>query len=67
MTVIRSSLDEQEPNKPINIVPEEDMKLIQADKICSGKGAIEFRWLPTPGYYFIIQGEDKKISPEMLY
>jgi len=62
MTVIRSALNELEPNKAINIVPEADMELIQAEKISSGRGAIEFRWLPTPGYYFIIRGEDKKIA-----
>ena len=62
MTVIKCDTTELEPNKAINIVPEEDMRLIQAEKICSGKGAIEFRWLPTPGYYFIIQGEDQNIT-----
>ena len=53
---------EWEPNKAINIVPEVDIKLIQLDKISSGRGAIEFRWSPIPGYYFIIQCEDKKIT-----
>ncbi len=62
MIDIRRDPTEWEPNKAINIVPETDMKLTQAGKISSGKGAIEFRWSPTPGYYFIIQGEDKKIT-----
>ncbi|MFZ3146767.1 hypothetical protein [Methanothrix sp.] len=62
MTVIVSDPTKWKPNEAINIVPEEDMKLIQAKKISSGKGSIEFRWSPIPGYYFIIQGEDKKIT-----
>ena len=63
MAVTVSDPAEWKPNEPINIVPEEDMKLIQAQKISSGKGSIEFRWSPIPGYYFIILGEDKKITP----
>lgn len=63
MAVIMSDPTEWEPNEAINIVPEGDMKLVQAGKICSGKGSIDFRWSPTPGYYFIIRGEDKKITP----
>jgi len=63
MAVIVSDPTEWKPNEAVNIVPEEDMKLIQAKKISSGKGSIEFRWSPIPGYYFIIQGEDKKITP----
>ena len=64
MIVIMRDPTKWEPNKAINIVPKVDMKLIQAEKISSGRGAIEFRWSPIPGYYFIIQGEDKKITPE---
>jgi hypothetical protein len=63
MAVIVSDPAEFKPNEAVNIVPEEDMKLVQAKKISSGKGSIEFRWSPIPGYYFIIQGEDKKIVP----
>jgi hypothetical protein len=63
VAVIMSDPTEWEPNKAINIVPKGDMKLVQAGEICSGKGSIDFRWSPTPGYYFIIRGEDKKITP----
>ncbi len=62
MIELRRDPAEWEPNKAINIVPEIDMRLNQAEEISSGRGAIEFRWLPTPGYYFVIQGEDKKIA-----
>ena len=50
MAVIVSDPTEWKPNEAVNIVPEEDMKLIQAKKISSGKGSIEFRWSPIPGY-----------------
>jgi hypothetical protein len=63
MIVVMRDLAKWEPNKAIDIVPKVDMKLVQAEKIISGKGAIEFRWSPLPGYYFIIQGEDEKIAP----
>lgn len=59
--IIRDHL-KWEPNKAINIVPEVDIKLTQLDKISSGSGVIEFRWSPIPGYYFIVQCEDKKIT-----
>lgn len=57
-----SALNELEPNKAVNIVLDEDMRLIQAGNVCSGRGAIEFRWVPSPGYYFIIEGEGEKIA-----
>lgn len=62
MAVIASDPTKWKPNEAINIIPEVDMKLIQAEEISSGKGSIEFRWSPIPGYYFIIQSEDKKLA-----
>ena len=60
-----SDLTTLEPNKAINIVPEEDMNLIQGKKTHSGRCEIEFRWAPTPGYYFIFHrnsSDDVEIS-----
>jgi hypothetical protein len=63
MPVTRIDLTEMEPNKEIKIVSDEDMRLVKEGETCTGRGAIEFRWFPTPGYYFIIQGEDTRITP----
>jgi len=56
------SLTKLQPNQNIPIKPEEDLKLVQLGRVYLGRGSIEFKWSPKPGYYFKFQGGDEEIT-----
>jgi hypothetical protein len=51
------------PNRTISM-KEGNLKFIQSEKVYFGKGSIEFRWSPEPGYYFTFYTKDSPLRGE---